>query len=33
MIHTFSKRIGKRRRMRERIEEFSLTVIPHSKSE
>jgi hypothetical protein len=27
MIHTFAKRIGKRRRRRERIEEFSLTVV------
>jgi hypothetical protein len=27
MIHTFSKRIGKRRRRRERKEEFSLTVV------
>jgi hypothetical protein len=27
MIHTFAERIGKRRRRRERMNEFSLTVV------
>jgi hypothetical protein len=27
MIHTFAERIGERRRRRERMEEFSLTVV------
>jgi hypothetical protein len=27
MIHTFSKRKGERRRRRERMEEFSLTIM------
>jgi hypothetical protein len=27
MIHTFAERIGKRRRRRERMKEFSLTVV------
>jgi hypothetical protein len=33
MIHTFAEKIEERKRRRERIEEFSLTIIPHSKSE